>query len=293
MGEDFVAALESASRLHRAPRWRKLLAIPGKLAWSNWVRRSGRTVKTRVRTFWGEEITVVLPENVSLSIYRYGVQEYDLSRAFLEYLKPGMTFFDVGAHFGYFTCLASRLVGPGGQVHAFEPTPSTFEILAENAATRPNVRANNLAVFSKATTLRLNDFGVEFSAFNSICSEARMSQEQRELVGPARACDVQAVRLDDYVARSGARPQAIKIDAESAELEILRGAEEVLKEIRPAISLEVGDYAVPGVASSSMIVQHLTERGYVPHEWREGALRRHEARSSYAYGNLLFLPEKS
>jgi FkbM family methyltransferase len=245
-----------------------------------------------VRTFWGEDVTVVLPENVSLSIYRYGVQEYDLSRAFLEYLKPGMTFFDVGAHFGYFTCLASRLVGAGGQVHAFEPTPSTFEILAENASTRPNVRANNLAVFSEATTIQLNDFGVALSAFNSIRAEARMSEEARAKLAPARICDVQAVRLDDYVAQCGATPQAIKIDAESAELEILRGGERVLREIQPAISLEVGDYAVPGVASSSTIVQYLTERGYVPHEWRDGALRRHEARASYAYGNLLFLPGK-
>src|SRR5438477_6662951 len=35
-------------------------------------------------------------------------------------VQPGMSFVDVGAYVGYFTVLASRLVGPSGHVYAFE-----------------------------------------------------------------------------------------------------------------------------------------------------------------------------
>lgn len=54
---------------------------------------------------------VVIAELVSLFIYRYGFFEEGLTNIFLHYLKPGMTFFDIGAHFGYFTLLGSALVG--------------------------------------------------------------------------------------------------------------------------------------------------------------------------------------
>jgi FkbM family methyltransferase len=43
-----------------------------------------------------------------------------------------MTFVDVGAHVGYYTVLASRLVGPGGVVLAFEPSLRNHELLLAN-----------------------------------------------------------------------------------------------------------------------------------------------------------------
>jgi FkbM family methyltransferase len=49
-----------------------------------------------------------------------------------ERLRPGMTVVDGGAHVGYFTCQAARLVGPRGLVLAFEPAPRNFELLTAN-----------------------------------------------------------------------------------------------------------------------------------------------------------------
>ena len=49
-----------------------------------------------------------------------------------ERLRPGMTMLDGGAHVGYFTCQAARLVGPRGLVLAFEPAPRNFAILQAN-----------------------------------------------------------------------------------------------------------------------------------------------------------------
>lgn len=53
--------------------------------------------------------------------------------AFLESrLRPGMTFLDIGAHIGYFSVLAGRLVGPRGLVLAFEPDRRNYELLLAN-----------------------------------------------------------------------------------------------------------------------------------------------------------------
>ena len=61
----------------------------------------------------------------------YGPQETALLGSIL---RPGATFVDVGANWGYFTLLGAHLVGPGGQVAALEPDPRLFATLAANVA---------------------------------------------------------------------------------------------------------------------------------------------------------------
>ena len=51
-----------------------------------------------------------------------GEFEHDIRCFFEHFLQPGDTVFDVGANVGLYTLLFSRLVGPQGQVYAFEPT---------------------------------------------------------------------------------------------------------------------------------------------------------------------------
>ena len=54
-------------------------------------------------------------------------------------LRPDACFVDIGANIGYYTILASRNVGPRGQVYAFEPYPDNFNLL------RRNIEANGFA----------------------------------------------------------------------------------------------------------------------------------------------------
>src|SRR4029079_19360545 len=46
----------------------------------------------------------------------------DQMRTLSVLIHTGAVVWDVGAHHGYYTLLASRSVGPAGQVHAFEPS---------------------------------------------------------------------------------------------------------------------------------------------------------------------------
>lgn len=230
---------------------------------------------------------VVLPEAVSNEIATRGVYELDFTLALIQLLEPGMVFFDVGAHRGYFSLLASRLVGDTGQVHAFEPTPETYLLLSQNVQQRPNVICNNLAVYSESKELAFNDFGIWAPAFNSLYAP-RMDKETAARM-PVKIRKVQAVSVDDYVARSGVKPDLIKIDAESAEMDILRGMSRTLETLRPSFTLETGDEDIDGVASSKELVEFACTFGYTPINIVGGTVTRHQIQDRYGYGNLLFV----
>jgi len=104
------------TKLRRMPVLGKLVhlaakvAVPGEaLVWScvdlgpvqnTWIALNPRTGTTTV------------PQKDSVELH-----------ALLEQLKPGMTFYDLGANFGCYSLLAARLVGSGGAVFSFEPDP--------------------------------------------------------------------------------------------------------------------------------------------------------------------------
>ena len=78
--------------------------------------------------------------------------ESDVTWVYPYLLRPGDRVVDGGAHIGYLTLLASRCVGPSGEVHAFEPVPRTFAALGENVRLNraTNVRTNRVALAARA-----------------------------------------------------------------------------------------------------------------------------------------------
>lgn len=64
--------------------------------------------------------------------YVLGTSDFDEQRWLAAHLKPGDIFWDVGANIGFFTLLAARLVGDGGEVVAFEPMPEDVHQLRRN-----------------------------------------------------------------------------------------------------------------------------------------------------------------
>ncbi|MEX2219329.1 MAG: FkbM family methyltransferase [Phycisphaerales bacterium] len=275
----------------------KLGAAPLRLGYSKvmeaWCRWRGTAVRRTARTFWGEPMAVAFPDPVSLTIYRYGYFEEELTRVFIEILRPGMTFFDVGSHFGFFSLLALRLVGPSGRVVAFEPTPTTREMLERNIGGRPNASIVPMAAYREDTTLTLHDFGVRYSAFNSIYS-GKMGTDERRAAEPV-SFSVPATTIDGFVASSGVAPDVLKIDTEGAELDVLAGMERLLTGRdglkRPMLTLEVGDVGGPDISPSRGVVQAILSHGYQGYEVREGRLVEHTPRDRYEYTNLLFRPD--
>jgi hypothetical protein len=102
---------------------------------------------------------------------------------------------------------------------------------------------------------------------------------------------VSMISIDQYVADESLSPDFVKIDAESADYEILMGMEETLRRFRPVVSVEVGDMDIDGVRPSKDIVRFLVEKGYQPYEHSGGSIVKHEPIDRYEYRDLLFLPE--
>jgi FkbM family methyltransferase len=278
--------LSKKNKFHKLMRARFLYS----LLLENITLRFSRTIKTSAKTFWGEKMIVVMPEAVSIFIFRYGFYEEGLSNILLHYVKPGMTFFDVGAHFGYFSLLASTLVGAQGQVHSFEPTPSTFDILRENALKNENIKINNNALFSENRDLLLRDYGIRHSAFNSIYINPKLDNNKisnRKIIEHK----IKGISIDEYVEMNSIVPNFIKIDAESSEYDILLGSNKTIEKYHPFITIEVGDTDSEDIRKSKELIEYLISKNYVSYNYTGGEIKAHCLKSeSYKYDNILFTP---
>jgi FkbM family methyltransferase len=274
-------------RYQRAPSWKKPLLDPRRFL-ANQLRRYGlsSTIPAslrRVPSFHLPDFTIVDGEIVSQQILSYGVYETELTEAFLHLVQPGEVVLDIGMHLGYYATLFAVLVGNQGQVHAFEPTPSTRQIALHNTQRFSQIQVHPLAVWSSAGTVVLRDYGPQWMGFNTL-TRVKLEKEPT----PPKEIEVQTVTLDAFRSSLSRPISLIKIDAESAEREIIRGGRQMLAQDRPLISVEVGD---PSDSNESVqLVGDLQSLDYVPWEFTSGRFSRHQLRQRYIYDNLIFAP---
>jgi FkbM family methyltransferase len=162
--------------------------------------------------------------------YVFGTAEPDTVRLLTSWLQPGDVFYDLGANVGYFTLVASRLVGPAGHVYAIEPSPTTARAL------RANVERNALANVTVVEAAAGREDGR--AHLDPVDGEA--SQSARLL--PAATTGGVAVRVVsiDSLVRGGARPpDVIKIDVEGAEEDAVLGMCATLAERSPSVVCEI------------------------------------------------------
>lgn len=227
---------------------------------------------------------VVNGEWVSEELAAYGTYEESLTEAFIHLVRPGMRVLDIGMHLGFYTTLFAELVGSAGTVVAFEPTPSTRELAKGNVGRYGWVSVEPLAVWSGSGDVVFKDYGLKWMAFNG-AGEVRQATEGVQPV----EYGVRTIALDQWRLEHRGRVDLLKVDAESAELEILKGARVLLAEDRPLVSLEVGD--TEGATQSSALVDLLSQAGYRAWEFIDGGFRRHNQLRRYGYDNLLFAPD--
>jgi FkbM family methyltransferase len=139
--------------------------------------------------------------------------EPGVSACLKQLLHPGMTFCDVGANFGIFTLLASRIVGASGSVFSFEPVKENREVLERNIARNNarNVFVSDKAVSDKVGIARI--FLSKDAGCHSISSEPLNSD--------GKFVDVDVTTLAEFDKIK--RIDVLKIDVEGAELEVLSG----------------------------------------------------------------------
>jgi FkbM family methyltransferase len=162
---------------------------------------------------------------ISESIRQNKIWAQSETRLFRELIKPGMTVIDVGANIGYFSLLASTLVGPDGRVHAFEPDPVNFGLL------RKSVRLNHASNI-KIVQAALSSSDESIQLF--LNSDNKGDHRIWEATGESRTkITVRAMTLDQYLNETATAADFIKIDVQGAEGQVLEGMEETLAQAPP------------------------------------------------------------
>ena len=154
-------------------------------------------------------------------IYYFGIWEPALTYWVRRRIKPGDVFIDIGANIGYYTLLASKLVGKHGKVISIEASPRIFESLKNNLARNyiQNVKALNLAVSDSEGTVK-----VYFGGHGN-CGETSILEQ----VGMEFEGEVKSIRLDTIlISEELDKIRIVKIDVEGAEFSVVDGMHELL-----------------------------------------------------------------
>jgi FkbM family methyltransferase len=169
-----------------------------------------------------------------------GVLHEDHERAFVSAIvQDGDVCWDIGAHFGLYTVLLSKRVGPQGKVFAFEPNSLLLPSLRRTVRDLPNVVLHPYAL-SNASGPASFFVPPDFSAA-SLANWTADKHDSTEILVERRTAD--------ELMREGRveRPSFIKCDVEGAETLVFEGAKTMLNsETAPIILFEYNRGASEG-----------------------------------------------
>ena len=170
----------------------------------------------------------------SHSAFILGNHEKEVQEFLTAALRPGMTYYDVGANVGFFAVIAARLVGPSGRVVCFEPLPDNARQIEYNAALN---QFSNITVRCEALGGSNRTEVFQTSAEPTWGMLATVGKAPEQVSGEIKV-NVQTL---DSLSASGdlPRPDVIKMDIEGAEEEALEGAAGVLQDSRPLLIIEL------------------------------------------------------
>ena len=149
-------------------------------------------------------------------------------------LFQGLTVYDVGTEEGDMSALLARWVGPGGNVHLFEPGRKVWRNIRAIWEANEVTPSGCFAGFAANETAGAMEPGPGWP----ICAEG----EPEDCHGFAfldERPDIQRVKLDDYADFCGDAPNVLNIDVEGSELEVLKGAKYILTRHRPVVFVSV------------------------------------------------------
>lgn len=145
---------------------------------------------------------------------------YDMAK-FVKSKDP--LFFDIGANVGQ-TVKDFKEVFKNATIHAFEPSPNTFEILEHNTSNIKKLYLWNYGVGSTGEDLLLNEYN--FSNLNSFYDIH--NYELCKLKGKTL---VKTTTVDQFMIKNDIQlVDVLKIDTEGFELEVFKGAINSFKE---------------------------------------------------------------
>lgn len=149
----------------------------------------------------------------------------DMSKKFFNWFKKQKfnLVLDIGANIGRYSLIFSETAE---KVVAFEPCKENFKALQDNIRynKRKNIICFNFGVYDETKRIKIN-LGENNEGSSSIFFDRKYKKEI-----------IDVIKLDDFII---GKVDFIKIDVEGVELNVLRGAENLLKKCRPIVYLEI------------------------------------------------------
>lgn len=181
-----------------------------------------------------------------------GLHEFNEMGFLLHFLRAKDTFFDVGANVGSYTLLASGVCS--SNTIAFEPVPSTFNILAQNIILN---KLSNLVKLENAGV------GKEMGKLEFVANEDTTNRVASEK--DLHKISVDIVKLDDYCSSN---PILIKIDVEGYETEVLNGGSNMLNNVNlKAIVIELNGSGERYGYNDEHIHDKLISHSFLPYSY--------------------------
>jgi FkbM family methyltransferase len=175
---------------------------------------------------------------------RNGISRFDaLQVAWLtQHLKEGDVALDIGAYYGVYSILMAVKCGQTGHVVAFEPDPYAREVLLKNLNLNPSVKRPVIEAYACSES---SGEATLFSRGGNSQSSLARSAVEFSPTHKSEEFRVRLVTIDSYLLENNLpEPRWVKIDAEGAEIRILKGATKLL-DGNSGILCELHPYAWP------------------------------------------------
>ncbi len=239
LASQLADALAKVERLAESSKWQRFLAAPLPYLQATVFNKMVYPISKRawLRTCdlcFGIPFQVALPAatDIFLTGGKTHASERQLARFLLQHLRDGMTYVDIGAHYGYFLGLAAQL-NPHGLNIGFEPSPTTFALLQQNMQGLA-VQLHQKGVGAKEDQLTFYQFPAKYSEYNSLDIDQYEGQAWLEAYPP----NLISVEVTTLTTQLQAPPNILKIDVEGAEDQVLYGAEKWLLPGKTQVLLE-------------------------------------------------------
>ena len=215
------------------------------------------------------------------------VDEPDL-KVVRQLVRPGETVWDVGANVGWYTKTLSELVGSQGAVVALEPIHETFSLLSScvKRLGLNNVRLMNVGASDRDST------GVmwvpEYETGGDNFYRARIVDESQNL-GHVVRLPVALRALDSIALEIPGRVEFVKCDVEGHELELVRGADRLIKERQAAWLIEISSDPDEEGSCARKIFEIFLKSQYSVW-WLDGRVLRRRQQGQRALNYFFLLP---
>lgn len=256
-------------------------AVRGSLRWvsRNFPVRGRHRLADSVGRWAADPVTLMDVNGVVVALDRdiqyhrlmlYGLYEENILNYLRKRLKPGMVAFDPGCNIGYFAAELLGMVGPGGQVWSFEPSPTCqAHIFRHNTPSSiPGWHFQAMALTDRTGRLVFYDTPRVITFGYAALENANKPNDRIPV-------EVEVTTIDDFCALNGiTRIDFLKLDIEESELPALKGAARMLGQ-RAIGSILVETSFDPGSAAvNKEIFALLRSGGFRPHHVHtDGSLR--------------------